>query len=144
MEDSNPIGNDTSRRENGGQCISHLYPIELAEAFLSPSPFLHALTEKQQPDSHMECKKVQNSDESMAELKQESSDEFSTTEASSFVTQNLTEKNVVSVVELAGQKPPWDLSERPKPTALTIAETQPSLKQSSEPCVIGETPAIYC
>ena len=143
MEDSNPIGNDTSRRENGGQCISRLYPIELAEAFLSPSPFLHAWTEKKQQESHMECKKVQNSNASTAELKQEGSGEFST-EASSFVTENLKEKNVVSEVELAAQKPLWDLSEPLKPTAVTMAEAKPSLKQSSEPCVIGETPAIYC
>ncbi|XWS08903.1 hypothetical protein CRYUN_Cryun40dG0040400 [Craigia yunnanensis] len=110
MEDSNPIGNDTSRRENGGQCIYRSYPIEQAEAFLSPFPFLHVLTEKQQQKSHIECKKVQNSNESMAELKQQSPGEFST-EASSFVIENLSKKNVVSEVELAGQKPLWDLSE---------------------------------
>ncbi|XVF28751.1 hypothetical protein REPUB_Repub15cG0057400 [Reevesia pubescens] len=131
MEDSNPIGNDTSKRENGEQCKSRSYPIGQAEAFLSPSPFLHALPEKQlqDSDSHMECKKVQNSNESMAELKQESSGEFSITEASSFVIENLTEKNIVSIVEFA------------KPTPVTMAETKPSVKQSSEQCGIGETPA---
>ncbi|XVF38310.1 hypothetical protein REPUB_Repub20aG0090200 [Reevesia pubescens] len=134
-EDSNPIENDASRRENGEQCISGSYPKEKAEAFPSPSPFLHALPEKQQQDSHLECKEVQNSSESVAELKQETSGEFSTNEASSFVAKNLTQKNVVSVVEFAGEK-------CSKPTPETIPESQPSAKMSSEQCAIGETRAI--
>ncbi|XVF63022.1 hypothetical protein PTKIN_Ptkin09bG0055400 [Pterospermum kingtungense] len=132
-EDSNPVGNDPLRRENGGQCISSSHPIEQAEAFLSPSPCHHALTEKLQLDSHLECKKVQNSNECMAEAKLESSGEFSTTGASSFTPQTSTEKTVVSGVDLAVQKP----------TAVTVAETNPSLKQSSEQCEIGETPTDY-
>ncbi|XVE81700.1 hypothetical protein DITRI_Ditri15bG0086700 [Diplodiscus trichospermus] len=141
MEDSNPIENDKSRSENGGECASPSYP-KLEEAFLSPFPFLHVLTENQQQDSHMECKKVQNVSESIAELKLESSGEFSTTDPSSFVTQNMTEKNVVSVLGLNDQKPLRDLSERPKPTSVTMAETNVPLKQSSEQCAIGEIPAI--
>ncbi|XWS53899.1 hypothetical protein CRYUN_Cryun10bG0039800 [Craigia yunnanensis] len=142
MEDSNPIGNDSSRRENGEQCISSSYPIEQAEAFLIPSSLLHALPGKHQQDCHMECKKVQNSYESRAELRQDSSGEFSTTEPSSLVTKNLTEKTLVSLVELAGEKPLWDLSQCQKPTPRTMEETKPSLKRSSEQCAIGETPAI--
>ncbi|XP_022722860.1 myb-like protein X isoform X2 [Durio zibethinus] len=142
IEDSKPIGNDTPSRENEVQFISRSHPIEQAEAFFSPSPFLHVLTEKKKHDSYAECKKVQNSNESMAEVIQESSGEYSTTEASSFANQNLTEKNVVSIVELTGQKPLWDLSECPKPTAVIMAETMPSLKQSSQQCAIVETPAI--
>ncbi|XWS39255.1 hypothetical protein CRYUN_Cryun18bG0035100 [Craigia yunnanensis] len=141
MEDSNPIGNDTSRRENGEQCISRSYPTEQAEAFLRPPPFLHALPEKHQQDSHMECKKVQNS-ESLAELKQESSGEFSTSETSSIVTKNLTEKTLVSVGELAGENPLGDLSQCQKPTPVTMVETKPSLKRFSEQRTIGETSAI--
>lgn len=118
-------------RENGGKCISSSYPIEQAEAFLSQSP------QKLQQDTHIECKKVQNSNESMVELKQESSGEFSTAEAPPFATQNLTERNVVSSVELADQKPLWGLSESPKP------ETKPSVKQSNEQCAIGRIPADH-
>ncbi|XP_017975921.1 PREDICTED: uncharacterized protein LOC18603083 isoform X2 [Theobroma cacao] len=96
IEDLNSIGNDTSNRESGEQCISHSYPIEQAEAFLSPS---HS-------------------------------------------NQNLTEKSVISMAELAGEKPVWDLSNRPKTTPVTMAETKPSAKQCSEQRAIGETPAI--
>ncbi|XVF63026.1 hypothetical protein PTKIN_Ptkin09bG0055700 [Pterospermum kingtungense] len=116
VEDSNPVGN----------------------AFLSPSPYLvsHALTDQNlQEDSHLESKKVQNSNESMEEVKLESlksSGEFSTTEASSFAPQTLTEKNVVSVVELAGEKP----------TAVSVAETNPSLKQPNEQCATRETRVV--
>ncbi|XP_021291802.1 uncharacterized protein LOC110422277 isoform X2 [Herrania umbratica] len=96
IEDLNSIGNDTSSRESGEQCISHSYPIEQAEAFLSPS---HS-------------------------------------------NQNLTERNVISMAELAGEKPVWDLSNRPKTTPVTMAETKPSVKQCSEQRAIAETPAI--
>ncbi|XP_022760200.1 midasin-like [Durio zibethinus] len=137
-KDSNLIGIDTSRRENGEQCISGSYPIEQAEAFLSPSPFLHALPEKQRQYSDMECRKVQNSNESIAEVKEESFCEFSTT--ASFVTKNLTEKNVVSVVEFTGDKSLWDLSECPKSNRLAMAETKSSVKQSSEHCALAKTP----
>ncbi|KAK8548593.1 hypothetical protein V6N13_054622 [Hibiscus sabdariffa] len=75
-EDTNPIANDTPRRENEEQFISHSYdPIEQTEAFLSPSPFLQALLEKQ-----------------------ESSGEFS-----SSVNKTLTEKIVVPI-EFYGEK----------------------------------------
>ncbi|KAK8703856.1 hypothetical protein V6N13_047499 [Hibiscus sabdariffa] len=48
-KDTNPIANDAPRRENEEKFISHSYdPIEQIEAFLSPSPFLQALLEKQE------------------------------------------------------------------------------------------------
>ncbi|GLT78637.1 hypothetical protein SLA2020_501660 [Shorea laevis] len=136
---------------------------EQPTSFLNPSLVFQAFSENQHQNNEVGTEKVQSSkqDSQFAGQNHESYSKFFGTEDSTFVTKHLTEENVVSFVELAGEKPLQNISQHTEgmerissessPDSINIIHSQmqksPSfnldLRINSRPVESDETPLLF-
>ncbi|GLT99506.1 hypothetical protein SLE2022_169430 [Rubroshorea leprosula] len=132
-------------------------------SFLNPSLAFQAFSENQHQNNEVGSEKVQSSkqDSQFAGQNHESYSKFFGTEDSTFVTKHLMEENVVSVVDLAGEKPLQNISQHTEgmerlssessPDSINIIHSQmqksPSfnldLRINSRPVESDETPLLF-
>ncbi|KAJ4722550.1 serine-aspartate repeat-containing protein F isoform X2 [Melia azedarach] len=134
------IGNNTEVREAGEQCMSPTLAVEQVSLPMAPLALLQP--EDNQQNNEVQSKIIQSSNDSISELKQEDYSDTSVTEVSCIDSKNLMAETLVSIAEVAIEKPGQDLSNHAAETVTVGAESVTQENHLIEECAKVEIPAF--